>query len=151
MWAPFSTNNCAISTWPFSTALSNAVPPYYACTKLVKYTIYNQIAQNEQILLSAIPFNFLLAAQSHTLPVEAHVSCSIAHALQCINLVQHHKYCSMCPSHQPSVSAGEPFPHIALAYVFIQFQCPDCVHPCKKGILHGKFELWMPHVCTTLL
>ena len=85
---------------------------------------------------------FPIGRTSHTLPVEEHVSCFMACAFQCVKLVQHHKRCAMCSPHQSHISSVQQFTRIALA--LIQSQCPYCVHPCKKAILHGKFGLWMP-------
>ena len=54
--------------------------------------------------------------------------------------------CYVFSQHQSQVAVVQQFLHILLAHAFIQSQCPYCAHPCKKGILHVKFGLWMPHL-----
>ena len=112
-------------------------------THQIHYLQSNITKQTKIALLHTVQFP--IGHTSHTLLVEEHVSCFIACAFQHINLVQHHKRCAMHSPHQYHISIVQQFPHTALAHALIQSQCPYCVHTCKKGILHVKFGLGMPH------
>ena len=117
-------------------------------TRQIHYLQSNITKQTNIALLRTIQFP--IGRTSHTLLVEGHVSCFIACAFQCVNLVQHHERCAMSSPNQSHTLAVQQFPHITLAHALNPNIHIVCIH-ARKLFSVSNLDYGCPILCTAPL